>query len=475
MKPTPFAGREAELSLLREATKNLERSRITALYGRRRIGKTRLVEEAYRGFPLLRFEGLECENSRAQKRQFIRTLARHSGRKGHQLTNASDWVDLLMLLSEYVGNKPCVIFFDEFQWMANGRKDLVSKLKYVWDNCFTQKNRVHLILCGSISSFLVNKVVRSRALYGRIDSVIALGPLSLSEAKGGFFRGRGLREALEGFLAVGGVPKYLEMMRPSLSVKLNLHRLAFRPGGFLLDEFDRLFVSHFGRVPYYRSIVEFLAGRPFATRREIADRCRLQPGGRISTFLEDLDMAGFIEAYTPLERDGSSRLKRYRIADPYLDFYFRFIHPARRRIRSLPDGLPLHQALADRRYDIWRGLAFERFCRQHAGLFAKQLGFSAVAYDHGSWFRRSHLREGVQVDLLFKRADRVLTLCEVKFRDRVGTEVIEEVERKMNLLQGFEGYAVEKVLISVTPPAEKLGREGYFARILTIEDLFSVS
>jgi hypothetical protein len=131
----------------------------------------------------------------------------------------------------------------------------------------------------------------------------------------------------------------------------------------------------------------------------------------------------------------------------------------------------LGRALPDKRYGIFLGLAFEHFCFQHADLIAKRLGFSAVAYDHGSWFQKADLATGAQVDLLFKRADKVITLCEVKYREQVGRQVIAEVEKKAAALAAFRGFTVEKVLISALPPSKEVLQAGYFSQILSADDL----
>ena len=88
--------------------------------------------------------------------------------------------------------------------MASERGELVSTLKFVWDNYFSTKNRIHLILCGSVSSFIVKKVIQSKALFGRIDLQINLGPLSLGEVRRGFFPSWSRDEVLKIYLALGG-------------------------------------------------------------------------------------------------------------------------------------------------------------------------------------------------------------------------------------------------------------------------------
>lgn len=341
MRSDQFVGREAQVRSLRGFFERPPRSKITAIHGRRRIGKTRLVREAYRDARLLSFEGLEGAGSAEQRKHFRNTLYRHSGLESHRIASASDWTDLLLLLlAEYVKQEPCVLFFDEFPWMAAGRTELVSKLKYVWDQVLAQEARVHLVLCGSVSSFLVDKVIRSRALYGRIDEVIELGPLGFHEVAPGFFGRRSTLEAPEYYLAFGGVPRYLELHDDRRSIPQNLSELCFRPGAYFLDELDRLFVSHFGKVRHYRDIVELLARRGFATRPQIGGHLGLDSGGRLSELLDDLCLAGLVEPYSPVHNPTSTYLRRFRIRDPFLRFY---------------------------------GLAFEHFCGQHAGLIARKV------------------------------------------------------------------------------------------------------
>ena len=252
--PGPFVGRAGELAALRRFVDQPSRSRITAVYGRRRVGKTRLVNEAYRHARVLHFEGLEGAGSAEQRTHFRNTLYRQSRLEAHRIASTSDWTDLLILLADHVGTEPCVVFFDEFQWMAAGRNELVGKLKYVWDN-YLADACVHLILCGSVSSFLGHKVVPSQALYGRIDEVIRLEPLTFPEARSGFFARRSVIEALEYYLIFGGVPRYLELYDDRRSVRLTMADLCFRPGAYFVDELDRIFVSHFGKVRHYRDIV----------------------------------------------------------------------------------------------------------------------------------------------------------------------------------------------------------------------------
>lgn len=468
-----FVARVDELRLLRSWLSKPQHSQITAVHGRRRVGKTRLVEEAFKGLHLLKFEGLEGENTGSQQSHFIATLARLSGNESHAQLQRGSWTSLLIALSEFIGQRPTVVFLDEFQWMAAERQRLVSELKFVWDNYFAKLNRVHLILCGSISSFIVKKVIQSRALYGRIRHEIELKPLNLPDVAEYFFANRSRREALDYYLISGGIPQYLQEYDPAESVRQSLFRLCFTRGGYLLQEFRRLFVSHFGRNPLFEKIVRFLAGRSFATRDAIAKHCRASSGGGISRQLEDLCLAGFVERYPSIHKPESHRLQRFRLGDPYLRFYFQFIHPQRKAIESKPQGLTVEQALPAKKLAVWRGIAFEHLCLQHAHLIAKRLDFAAVEYSWGSFFQRasSDTPRGFQIDLIFKRADEVFTVCELKYADQVGVRIIAEVDRRVASLVNPRGWTVEKVLITVNEPSQPVRDQLYFSRILTLADL----
>ena len=169
----------------------------------------------------------------------------------------------------------------------------------------------------------------------------------------------------------------------------------------------------------------------------------------------------------------AERINRYRIADPYLFFYFRFIRPSLNKIKAGTEEVMFSRYVPDKKYEVWCGLAFERLCHQHSHIIAEKLGFSAVNYKFGSWFTRSAPGGGAQIDLLFLRDDRVITLCECKFKDkRIGMDIIEDVQRKRQALPNPKKHTIESILITASPPTESLINQRFFNRILELEDLF---
>jgi hypothetical protein len=250
---------------------------------------------------------------------------------------------------------------------------------------------------------------------------------------------------------------------------------SFRPDSFFANEYDKVFVSSLGKHPGYRKIVDFLSQKRLAKREEISKVLGLESGGGLSTLLVDLEQCGLISRYSPFSLGEKSKLCRFTVNDYYLQFYFKFINPIKRRITGGDFLTSPTSAIREDTYRKWLGYAFERYCRANSFAIAKLLGFSAVSYQAGAYFKRDG-RENLQLDLCFDRADKVLTVCEVKYLNRaVGTEIVKPFERKLQQFPPHFKRSIEKVLIAVNGADKKLIGTGYFDRILTIDDIFSAA
>jgi len=430
-----FWGRQKEIAQLRDWDQ--DKSRFSVVYGRRRIGKTRLIEEAFSKNRILKIEGLEGQSSKEQKSIFIESLVNFFNLKidPHSINKNQSWRNLFKWLSELIGDTKTIVFFDELQWLAANKTSLVSDLKYCWDNFFKKENCIHLIVCGSISSFMVKKVIKSKALYGRIHFEINLQPLLLPEIQGVFKPERSHADITLIYMAVGGIPQYLEMIDKTKSSLLNLQQLCFRKNGYLVNEFERLFASHFGTNQHYINIVKYLAQNNWGERSTLEKACSLDSGGRISEYLENLEDAGFIEKYFSIDKVNAVRCSRYRISDQYLRFYFKFIKPNLSLIQRGDDSNSIQTYLPDKKFDAWKGLAFESFCLNHHHLISKHLGFSGVQYHVGSWFGGQN-HEKAQIDMMFIRADRTILICEIIYQTKpIGKSIIPDVEKKLLFIQ----------------------------------------
>jgi len=470
-----FLGREEELAVLRRENWR-GKAELVVVYGRRRVGKTALVEEAYRDDLLWKFEGIENADRATGIRFFLRQLQQYSSCHAEWIVD--DWDKALELLAKALSSEAAghsgrvVVFFDEFQWMCGMEEGLVSIFKYHWDNSFSALANCVFVLCGSVSSFIVKKVVKSRALCGRIDLEIDLKPFCPSESKA-LLEGSLMANAmLEVQMIFGGVPQYLLELDPRMSLAQNLDESAFKPTGFFFREFERLFISHFARHAVYERVLRALSDRPLGLPA-LAAAVETTVGGTFSERLKDLELAGFVGRQRPVGKGEKSKLLKITLEDEYLHFYFSFIRPNSRAI--LTGNIAFQRLANSGAFHQWLGYAFERLCRKNAAVIAARLGFSGVNYEAGPWFARKGLAgHGAQVDLLFRRADKVLTLCETKHARRLQLDRVETGfgTKEDALLDAFPGYVVERVLILGRAVSNADSAKGFCHQVVLASDLF---
>ncbi len=467
-----FVGRKKELKLLEDAYVS-PLSELVVIYGRRRIGKSRLVEQFIGEKPhIYSFEAVEGENTAAQIKHFTNSLKAQVG--GPLLDNVEfkDWHGAFYYITETLfaketGNKKIILFLDELQWMAAGRKQLVGLIKYFWDKHW-KKNKMMLILCGSVASFMVKKVLSSTALYGRTTLEILLTGLAPGEAALLLKNKRSPEEILKYLLVFGGVPKYLENINLSQSFPKNLNRLCFSTGGHMFKEAERMFYSQFREVRTYRNIVSLLRTGIYSMG-EIGGKLKISSGGGLKLYLDNLEKAEIIRSYIPFGRGIKSKLRKYTLSDEYLLFYFKYIEPNLLILKESASE-KLFETLTKDSFHSWLGFAFERFCLKHAKLLAERMGFRDDVLLSTPHFGKGDRR--FQIDLLFQRSDNVITVCEIKHLTKpVDKSVMAEVERKCDLLEVPRGYTIERALISLYGPSETLRETGYFDHSVTLEDI----
>ncbi len=471
-----FVGRQYEHSLLQKIAR-IVRASIVVIYGRRRIGKTELIEQTYRNRNIIKFEGIEGKPEKDQMAYILLQLSEYAQDPLIAKVQCTSWLEVFQILARYVEKGCWTLYFEEVQWLANYQDNFVSELKYIWDNNLRHNKELIVILCGSSPSFMLTHVVKSRALYNRSQYEIPLKPFDLQETRE-FLKKRSHREVLEAYLTVGGIPEYLNWVNKDSSVFLSLCKHSFTSGSFFLREYEKIFISNLATNKNYKKIVDFLSKKRFATRKELTQHLKTQSGGTLTSLLQDLEMCGFIKHYTPFYLESDSLLARYCIQDVYLQFYFKFISPIKQEIEHGDYNSNPTSAIKTDNYYKWLGFAFERFCRDNHRIFAKILGFHAVQYQSGVFFSKKTNEDepGYQIDLIFDRADGVYTICEIKYvQAKVSSKVITDFERKLALFPNTKNKTIQKVLIASDGAEKGLIDRGYFDQIITLDDIFAVA
>lgn len=471
-----LVGRETELQILNK-TLNSKASKLVCIYGRRRVGKSTLIFDFAHKSKLgyLLFEGLENENTQEQIQHFLSRLSEQLNDEFITKLNLKTWDEVFKLLTEkFIARKnkqkKIIISFDEIQWMAAKKGKLISLIKYFWDNHWKDKNII-LILCGSIASYMVDKVINSKALYGRIDHEILLRQLNPKDSVK-FFKGkRSKEEILKYMMLFGSIPKYLEIIDINSSFKKNMEYLCFSSEGFMVNEFEKIFYSQFKEAKNYLRIVEMLQDR-LLTAKEIENKLKIGSGGGLQRYINNLEAAQMISSYEAPKVISKSSRRKYKLTDEYLCFFFKYIKPNLQSIKK-PRTKNLYTNLCESKWQSWLGFAFERFVLNNAMYFAELMGFANEVIDYSPYFGIEDQK--YQIDLLYVRADRTITVCEIKFYDKaISTLIIPEFEKKLVLLPKIKGYSVDKALISLYGPDPHLSNTNYFDYSISLAEMFQL-
>lgn len=471
---TKFIGRKKEFESLKGLLRK-KSSSLVVIRGRRRIGKSRLAEE-YASFfnKAYILTGIPPEpgvTAEAQRAEFLRQLQEYR----LPIYRSDDWGNLFYDLAQECQKGQVLVVLDEITWMGSQDPTFLPKLKTAWDRYFKQNPQFIMILSGSNSAWISKNILSSTGFFGRVSLRLLLQELSLPECNA-FWEGvPGTVSPYEKFkiLSVtGGIPRYLEELRPDLSAEANLQRLCFDSEGLLFREFDQIFHDLFQKQgPFYKLLVESLINSPLSAAELAAKLCRSR-GGDLSKALGELMESGFLARDYTWSLTTGKRLEssRYRVKDNYLRFYLRYILPHREQIEStqlqrLPYG--------------WlsiMGVQFENLVINNGSLICKILGIPPEdLLIANTYFQAAGSRKrGCQIDYLIQTRFGCLYLCEVKFRQGiVGKEVVEEVEEKLRRLKLPRGFSCRPVLIHVNGVSDEVVDSGYFARIIDFSELLT--
>ena len=471
-----LVGRNRELAQLSDALRS-DRPEFIAVFGRRRVGKTHLVQSAFSGIFAFEHAGLANVGRKLQLAEFGRSLRRRFGDAGGA---PDDWYDAFDRLATGLESLPDgrkVVFLDELPWMDTPKSNFVSALEHFWNGWANLRGDVVLVVCGSATSWIVDKMINDYGgLHNRLTRRIRLEPFTLGECEE-MARAKGLAHSryqiLELYMALGGIPFYWDMLERGESAAQAIDRLYFASDGPLSGEFDRLYASLFRHPEAHFAIVRALGERKSGmTRGELLQTTKRPDNGRFTKALEELRNCGFVRRYEMPGR--TEREAVWQLVDNYTLFHFQFESANRKgnpRFWSDSLGSPLHAA--------WSGIAFERTCLLHVGQIKRALGISGV--DAGVYSLRVEPdaigNPGAQIDLLIDRADNVVNLCEMKFAKdafAVDADCDRDLRNKISACQRFFGArkSIHATMVATFGIRQGL-HSGVVQSIVTLDDLFA--
>lgn len=465
-------GRQYEKGRLLSAYES-EYSEFVAVYGRRRVGKTFLIRETFNYKFTFQHSGLAKSPRATQLKAWRNSLTAH-GLKVK--STPSNWLDAFELLKELINqskDKRKVIFIDELPWMDTHASGLIPALEHFWNSWASARKDILLIICGSATSWIINKIVKNKGgLHNRVDYKIPLRQFTLSECEQ-YMKSRKVnmtrKQIAEGYMIMGGVPFYWKSIQKGLSLAQNIDLNFFTPQGELYEEFDALYASLFKKPEGYIKVVSLLARkRRGLTRNELLAGGKFVDNGSFSQMLENLENCGFIRSYTAMGKEKKDAL--YQLIDPYTIFYYEFI-------KGNKDNDPKYwsHCLNTNTYHTWCGLSFERVCLLHVDQIKQALGISGVISRVYSW-RANSGKPGAQIDLLIDRDDDVINLCEMKYTKEpwaMNEEDSYAMARKESVFRNETGTS--KSVFTVLVSANGVKRNAYsddIQNIVALDDLF---
>jgi AAA+ ATPase superfamily predicted ATPase len=468
-----FIGREKELEQLREFKKR-KVAGIIVCSGRRRIGKSTLIEHFGEQTRFLEFYGLAPRDQISNKDQLDHFGELLGLKFKIPPLKFDNWNQALTTLAELTSEGRVIIFLDEISWMAGRDKDFAAKLKGIWDTKFKKNPELILVLCGSVSSWIQDNILNDKGFMGRVSLVVNLEEMPLYDANK--FWGKRTVSSFEKFkilCVTGGIPRYLEEIDPDKNAEQNIKRMCFSKGGILVEEFEKIFNDIFGsRAEDYKKIIQSLA-QGSLDQKELCTKLGVTQTGGFSKTLLILQQCGFlVRDYVWNGKVKRSKLYRFRLKDNYLRFYLRYIEPKKELITQ---GLYHDLHLEDlSEWQTIMGLQFENLVLSNLYSIQRLLQISPASVLSASpYFQRKTARmKACQVDLLIQ-TKHTLYVCEIKFRKQIPLTVIDDVKEKISKMKVPKTITVRPVLIYEGELSSKIESENYFSDLIPFEKLLN--
>lgn len=446
-------GREHEMQLLEECRESKE-SQLVLVYGRRRVGKSFLINQYFDNRFDFKLVGDNHLNKDEQLFNFTDELRRQWNR---EIERPKTWREAFFLLRDYLDefkdDMKHIVFFDEMPWLDNQKSGFLEAFEYFWNSYGASKNNLMLIVCGSASAWLLDNFEHNKGgLFNRQNCRIFLEPFNLYETERFLIEKKGINwtryDIAECYMILGGIPYYLDRLSKNLSPSQNIDNMFFRKRGVLWDEFDNLYRTLFSSSENYIKIVEALfTKRSGMNRKELVSATKLSDNSAFTDMLRNLSGSGFIRSYNVF--GNRKRGTVYQLADYYTMFYLKFVRPG-----SGNDEEFWSHNLDNPSRRAWAGLTFEMLSKDHIRQIRRKLSISGVSSDVSVWSVPStDEHNGAQIDMLIDRKDRIIDICEMKFSQNtfmIDRDYDEELRNKISVFREVTGTKKALHLVMIT-------------------------
>jgi AAA+ ATPase superfamily predicted ATPase len=471
-------GREPEIRLL-DALYNSSTAEFLAVYGRRRVGKTFLINQYFREKGIyFEMTGSKNASMKEQLKNFSQEFKALF--PSQEIFTPKTWGDAFFQLKKAIDNivtqQKIIIFIDELPWLASPRSGFLPALEYIWNRHFSRKNNLLLIVCGSAASWMLNKIVNNNeGLYGRLSASLPLYPYNL-KTTAEYLASKHIqlteRQITELYMCLGGVPKYLSFIQSGMSCAQTINELFFTPHGQLFLEFPKLFSSLFDDSKKHFAIVKALSKNRYGKyQQDLLRAAELPQSGKTSTILEELEASGFIASIPLFGKEIQHR--KWQLIDEYCYFYLNWVEGRRAAILNGSDQHYWESVFNSSAWKAWAGFAFETLALKHVTQIKQRLGISGINTTESHW-----ANQDAQIDLIIDRADNCINLVEIKFTHDIFILTREQADKLRNKKEAFRSATKTKKALFTTLLTPYGTKKNEFYRDviqneLVLEDLFT--
>jgi uncharacterized protein len=399
-----FLGRGHELGVLEELLRVVAESgegRLVGVRGRRQVGKSRLAEHfaARSGVPYGVIAGMKSTPVEIQMRRAVQTLrASANPLPGIDAVTAAvpaDWNDLLSRLRLVVQDEPVILVFDKFPWAWESSTWLDGVLQSLWDLDFG-RHPVLMLLIGSDEAMMDRLFEHDRPLFGRLDEQLVVRPFNPAETARALGGGVDAQDVFDTQLVTGGFPELIAHAKRFASVTAMVENSLSRPHTLLADIAQLNLAGELGESASARLVLDAIGADDVGVANFSAIAATLGGGKNAETAVtRAMKVLADVKQIVAVDFSGGridSRLKRYRIADSYLRFWFRFVEP---QLRNIEVGRPdLAVAAFRRSWATWRGKAIEPVVREAVLRLAPGMPAPLMSIESVSpWWERTGTHE----------------------------------------------------------------------------------
>ncbi len=416
MEKSEIIGRAKQIEQLEECMDE-ESAQLVVVYGRRRVGKTYLINSFFNNNFTFKLTGAYKQNKASQLNNFKTAYEEATSKK---IDCPKDWNEAFVLLRKFLKNsdknKKQVVFFDEMPWLDTYRSGFLSAFEWFWNDFGCTQDNLVFIVCGSATSWMVDNIDKNKGgLFNRYTCRIYLEPFTLMETKQ-YLDSKGFMwsfyEIVQCYMILGGIPFYLSLLKKKLSLSSNMDTLFFEKNAILADEFKNLYATLLSNTKNCIKVIETIGKKKGGmTKAEISSKTKLPQNGALSKIIDNLIDSGFIRAqafYGKKKKD-----TKYQLADYYTAFYLHFV-----KDNYGNDENYWSHSIDNPSRRVWEGLTFEQVCKDHIKQIKLALGISGVLTSQSVFSCADDDEKGIsgaQIDLIIERRDKVINLCEIKF------------------------------------------------------------